>query len=139
MEINFEDILIAPLDFDNPIKERINYIFTTIFKIFGQYLYTEMQLVNIETSKNILGLDFLANPKLDEYIKYYSVEILPQPGYDLNDEGNNNPICEIEFQLNDKILLEKRQYVQLIDILGEVGGLMEFIVITILLFYMNQS
>ena len=59
--------------------------------------------------------------------KYDSLEIIPQPGYDLNDVTNNYPIVEIEFQLNDKIMLEKRQYIQLIDVLGEVGGLMEII------------
>ena len=62
------------------------------------------------------------------------MEILPQPGYDLNDETNNNPICEIEFQLKDKILLEIRQYDQLIDVLGEVGGFMELITIKFRLF-----
>ena len=127
MEINFEDILITPLDYEHPIKERINNIFTTIFKIFGQYLYSEMQLVHIETTNNIIGLDFLTNPKHGQYIKYDLVEILPQPGYDINDEINNNQKCEIEFQCNDKILFEKRQIVQLIDVLGEVGGLMELI------------
>ena len=45
LEINFEDILITPFDFEHPIKERINTVFTTIFKIFRQYLYTEMQLL----------------------------------------------------------------------------------------------
>ena len=32
-----------------------------------------------------------------------------------------------EFVLGDKILLEKRQYIQLIDVLGEVGGFMEIV------------
>jgi len=127
LEVQFEDILITPLNFDSPVKERINLIYTSIFKTFGQYMYTEMQLVNIETSTNIIGFDFLSNPKTDYFIKYYSLEIIPQPGYDLNDETNNYPIVEIEFQLNEKILLEKRQYIQLIDVLGEVGGLMEII------------
>ena len=125
-EINFEDILITPLNYDNPVKERINYVYTTIFKKFGQFLYVEMELVNIETSTNIIGFDFLTTPKLDSFIKYDSVEIIPQPGYDLDDELNNS-IAEIEFQLNDKILLEKRNYIQFIDVLGEIGGLMEII------------
>ena len=86
-----------------------------------------MHLVNIETSTNIFGFNFLTNPKVDHFIKYDSLEIIPQPGYDLNDVTNNYPIVEIEFQLNDKIMLEKRQYIQLIDVLGEVGGLMEII------------
>ena len=74
-----------------------------------------------------MDLIFLTNPKVDHFIKYDSLEIIPQPGYDLNDVTNNYPIVEIEFQLNDKIMLEKRQYIQLIDVLGEVGGLMEII------------
>ena len=86
-----------------------------------------MQFVNIETSTNIIGFDFLTKPKKEYFIKYNSIEIIPQPGYDLNDEANEYPICDVEFQLNDKILSEKRQYIQLIDVLGEVGGLMEII------------
>ena len=38
-----------------------------------------------------------------------------------------NPVVIFELQLNDKILLEKRYYIQLIDVLGEIGGLMEII------------
>ena len=55
LEIDFEDILITPFNYDSPVKERINLIYTTIFKTFGQYLFTEMHLVNIETSTNIFG------------------------------------------------------------------------------------
>ena len=127
LEINFEDIIITPLNFGTPIKEKINLIYTTVFKTFGQYLYTEMQFVNIETSTNIIGFDFLTEAKSENFIKYNSLEIIPQPGYDLNDETNEYPICEVEFQLNDKILREKRQYIQFIDVLGEVGGLMGII------------
>ena len=123
----FEDILINPLNYETPIKEQINSLYTYVYKYFGQYMFVEMQLVNIETSTNIIGFDFLTKPKIDEFIKYYSLEILPEPGYDLDDEKNDYPVCEVEFTLNDKILVEKRQYIQLVDILGEVGGLMEFL------------
>ena len=125
--ITLEDILITPLNFKYPIKERTNELYTTLFKTFGQYLYIEMQLVNIETNNNIIGFDFLTKEKTEEYIKYDTLEIIPQPGYDLDDENNNYPVCEIEIQLKDKVLSEKRQYTQLIDVLGEVGGFMEII------------
>ena len=125
--ITLEDIFITPLNFKHPIKERTNELYTTLFKTFGQYLYVEMQLVNIETNNNIIGFDFLTKEKSEEYIKYDTLEILPQPGYNLDDENNDYPVCEIEFQLKDKVLSEKRQYTQLIDVLGEVGGFMEII------------
>ena len=97
LEIIFEDILITPIKYETPIKETLNFVYTTIYKTFGQYLYTEMQLVNIETTTNIFGFDFLTNPKIEKFIKYYSLEIIPQPGYNLDEEDNNYPICEIEF------------------------------------------
>ena len=125
--IKLEDILITPLKFNKPVQERTNELYTTLFKNFGQYLYIEMQLVSIETNKNIIGFDFLTGNKVENFIKYDTLEIIPQPGYDLEDKNNNYPICEIEFQLKDKILSEKRQYTQLIDVLGEVGGFMEII------------
>ena len=124
--ISFKDILVTPFNYSYPIKERINSLYTTVFKNYGQFMYTEMEIVNIETSTNIIGFDFLTSPKVEEFIKYDSLEIIPQPGYDLDEEENDYAICEIEFQLNDKILTEKKQYIQLLDILGEVGGLMEF-------------
>ena len=125
--IILEDIIITPLKFERPVKERTNELYTTLYKTFGQYLYIEMQLVSIETNKNIIGFDFLTNEKIENFIKYDTLEIIPQPGYDLNDKSNNYPVCEVEFQLKDKILSEKRGYTQLIDVLGEVGGFMEFI------------
>ena len=125
--IALEDILITPLNFKYPVKERTNELYTTLFKTFGQYLYIEMQLVNIETNNNIIGFDFLTKEKSQEYIKYDTLEIIPQPGYNLDDENNDYPVCEIEFQLKDKVLSEKRQYTQLFDVLGEVGGFMEII------------
>ena len=126
-KIYFQDILLTPINYISPAKERYNFLDTNIFKNTGQYLYTEMQLVKIETSTNIIGFDFLTQSKVEDFIKFDNVEIIPYPGYNLDDETNNFPILIFEFLLNDKIMHEKRQYLQLIDILGEIGGLMEII------------
>ena len=122
--VYLQDILITPNNFKYPIKPRKNFIYTTFYKNFGQYLFTEMQVVDIETNNNIMGLDFFGKNKHERYLRYDTLEILPQPGYDLNDESNNYPVGEICLQLKDKILTEKRQYTQLLDVLSEVGGFM---------------
>ena len=127
LEILLEDIILTPFDYKNPVQPKVNILYTTIFKNFGQYLYTEMQLIKIETNTNMIGFDFFQQKKIEHFIKYDTLEIIPQPGYNLEDDNNNFPICEIEFQLKDKILLEKRQYIQLFDILGEIGGFMEIV------------
>ena len=87
LKLYFEDILLTPVNYDNPIKERINFLDAGIFFNVGEYLYNEMQLVRIETSNNIIGFDFLSNPKVNEFIKFDNVEIIPQPGYNLDDES----------------------------------------------------
>jgi hypothetical protein len=81
------------------------------------------------TSTNIIGFDFLTDLKTEEFIKFEHEEILPYPGYNIDDDEENDfyPVSIFELQLNDKILLEKRYYIQLIDVLGEIGGLMEII------------
>ena len=126
-KVFFRDIIITPLNFKNPVKNKINFLNTEIYRGLGQYLHMEMQLVKIETSTNIIGFDFLTEPKSEQFIKFEHEEILPYPGYNLfDDEENFNYAVSIfELQLNDRILLETRSYIQLIDVLGEIGGLME--------------
>ena len=123
--VYFEDLILTPTNFQNPVKGRINFVNTEIYFNLGIYLYTELQLVKIETSTNIIGFDFLTEPKLQEYIKFEKEQVYPNPGY--NDEENSYPLGTYEVQLNDKILFEKREYVQLVDVLGEIGGFMEII------------
>ena len=125
--VYFEDIILTPLNYDDPIKERINYLSSDIYKDLGQYLYTELQIVKIETSTNIIGFEFLTDPKLEEFVKFDKELSYTYPGYNLGDPDNESPVNVFEIQLNDKILLEKRQYIKLIDVLGEIGGLMEML------------
>ena len=123
--VYIEDINLTPLNFTHPVKKKISSLNTEIFKNLGQYLHSQMQLVKIETGTNIIGFDFLTEPKVEEFIKYDKEVILPYPGYNLDDVDNTYPTTIFEIQLNDRILLEKRTYVQLIDVLGEIGGFME--------------
>ena len=125
--IYFEDVNLTPLNFNNPVKKKISSVNTEIFRDLGQYLYSEMQVVRIETSTNMIGFDFFTEPKIENFIKYDKGIILSYPGYNVLDENNTYPSTIFELQLNDRILLEKRKYVQLIDVLGEIGGFMEII------------
>ena len=96
-----------------------------------------MQLVRIETSTNNIGFDFLTNPKIEEFMKFDREQVIPYPGFHIG-EKSTFPISIFEVLLNDKILLEKRQYIQLIDVLGEIGGLLEIIYSFHLLFQIEH-
>jgi hypothetical protein len=62
--------MLTPLNYKSLVKERFNSLTTQIYNEMGQYLLTEMQLVRIETSTNIIGFDFLTNPKIEEFMKF---------------------------------------------------------------------
>ena len=121
--IYFQDIMLTPLNYSNPVKNKINSLNTQIYKNLGQYLYAEMQMVKIETSRNIIGFDFLTEPKSEEFIKFDNEVIFPYPGSSL--DNGYSPMSIFELRINDRILLENRHYVQLIDALGEIGGFMD--------------
>ena len=126
MIIKLEDILLNPKDYNFPTKPRVTDIYSYIFKNIGQYIYIEMQMVNIETNDNLIGFDFFEKQRSEFYLRFGGVSTVPTPGYNLDDEEYEFPICEFEIQLKDNFFSEKRQYTQLIDVLGEVGGFMEF-------------
>ena len=104
------DIITTPEDFKNPVDYINNYFYVYLYKDYGQYLYTQMQFVSIETDYNMIGFDFFTDIKIDNFIKYEDIWFLPKPGYDLDDEENEESICEFEVQLTNRILIEKRSY-----------------------------
>ena len=73
LKVFFEDIDITPLNYENPVKEKLNFLDAGTYSNIGAYLYSEMQYIRIETSTNIIGFDFFSNPKIDEYIKFDNV------------------------------------------------------------------
>ena len=117
----------TPLNFSYPVKRKISAFNTEIFRNLGQYLYNEMQVVKVETLTNIIGFDFFTEPRIEEFIKFDKQLLLSYPGYNVLDENNTYPATIFEIQLNDRILLEKREYVKLIEVLGDIGGYFEII------------
>ena len=80
----------------------------------------------LETDDDITGLNFWAEPKVERYPKYdESYIITAPPSRDIIKYGD--PLCEVNLQLAAKVLTTKRKYMTLLDVLGDVGGLMELL------------
>ena len=126
-----EDIELTPRDHDNPIQQLERDIPGPTYLELYQMIYVYMQLVIIETDDNIIGFEALSNTNVQKHLKYETSWIISRPLFfnktvfdpdepaaDLND---------ITTQLSPNVLTQKRTYVQLIDVLGDVGGLMEIV------------
>ena len=92
-------------------------------------MFSYLQIVNIETDEDITGLNFFSdNIRKQQYTRYENSFIITSPLlYGDILEGPRRPIADVTLQLAAKVLTEKRQYTQLIDVLGDVGGLMEIL------------
>ena len=121
-----QDIELTPQDYENPVRYQEREISGTSFRGLLPQITVEMQIVIIETDNNIIGFEGLSNSKIDKYLKYDSVTInaIPITSVISTPETSMN-LNEIKIQLSSNILYQKRAYTQLIDVLGDVGGLME--------------
>ena len=121
-----QDIELTPQDYENPVRYQEREISGTSFRGLLPQITVEMQIVIIETDNNIIGFEGLSNSKIDKYLKYDSVTInaIPITSLISTPETSMN-LNEIKIQLSSNILYQKRAYTQLIDVLGDVGGLME--------------
>ena len=130
IEGKIEDIELTPRDHDNPVEQLERDITGPTYKDLYQMIYVYMQLVIIETDDNIIGFEALSNTKTEKHLKYDTSWIVSKPIIEMEGNAFTNPslsLNEITIQLSPTVLTQKRTYVQLIDVLGDVGGLMEII------------
>ena len=128
IDTKLQDIELMPQDYENPVRFLEREITGTSFKGLFPQITVEMQIVIIETDNNIIGFEGLSNLKIDKYLKYDSktINAIPMESV-ISTFGVSINLNEITFQLSPNILYQKRTYTQLIDVLGDVGGLMEII------------
>ena len=132
--VNTAELLIQsndlnPEDYKTPIIRKEVDMNSPVFKDEFQLMYSYLQIVNIETDEDITGLNFFTNTiRKQQYLRYSHSFIITSPlifGDILG--GPNRPVADSTLQLHAQVLTEKRQYTQLIDVLGDVGGLMEIV------------
>ena len=129
VELKFQDNDLNPEDFKTPVIRRELDMNSPVFMNLYQLVFSYIQIVNIETDEDITGLNFFTDTiRKEQYTKYDESFIIasPSPCTDILTE-KGCPVAEFTLQLAAKVLTQKRQYTQLIDVLGDVGGLMEIL------------
>ena len=128
IELKIQDNDLNPEDYKKPVIRTEKDMNSPVFKDLYQLIYSYIQIVNIETDEDITGLNFFTDTiRKEQYIKYENSFLIASPLFygDILETGG--PICDATLQLSARVLTEKRQYTQLIDVLGDVGGLMEIL------------
>lgn len=125
LEFKIEDNLIIPEVYETPREPQRKDINAAVFLDMYQKIYAYLQIVFIETDDDITGLNFLAKNRLEKYQKLESSKVIALPADDQILNKTNEPVCDITLQLDQKVLTTKRKYTTLLEVLGDVGGLME--------------
>jgi hypothetical protein len=124
-QFKMQDIELTPQDYKSPIQVREKDIAGPVYSTLYQQIYAYLQVTNIETDEDIIGFG-LSNIKHEKYLKYDESWIISAPMAD-DIYTSGNALCVITVQLSEKALTQKRTYTTLMEVLGDVGGLMEFI------------
>ena len=128
IELKIQDNDLNPEDYKKPVIRRQLDMNSPVFKDLFQLIYSYLQIVNVETDEDITGLNFFTDTiRRQTFLKYESSFIITAPSFYGDILLSGGPIADVTLQLAAKVLTEKRQYVQLIDVLGDVGGLMEIL------------
>jgi len=115
-----EDYDITPYDFNHPVKPKLDINTCPISLDQYQSFVGYYQLANIETDHNLFGFEALADIRSEKYLIYHSALIMATKM--LPDQIS---VIQYYIMMTEKILTNQRTYTQLIDVLGDVGGLME--------------
>ena len=125
-----QDIELTPQDYKSPTQEIEKDISGPVYSDLKQQIYAYLQVTNIETDEDIIGFG-LSNIKKEKFLKYDESWIISAPMegdmFATTKPEEPIPFSVITVQLSEKALTQKRQYTTLIEVLGDVGGLMEVI------------
>jgi hypothetical protein len=126
LEFKMQDMELSPEIYKTPMKPTEKDINTPVYRDLHQHIYSYLQIIFLETDEDLIGFDAFSKTKKEQFIKYdesWLIAAPPKGEMFTTDE----PICDVSLQLAAKVLTQRRTYVKLIEILGDVGGLMEFI------------
>ena len=115
-----EDYDITPYDFNHPVKPKLDINTCPVSLDQYQTFVGYYQLANIETDHNLFGFEALSDIRSEKYLIYHSALIMATKM--LPDQIS---VIQYYIMMTEKILTNQRTYTQLIDVLGDVGGLME--------------
>ena len=124
ISFQMEDIELTPKNYHSPVRARDVDIYTTVGKNLFKEIHAYFQVVNIETDMDFIGFDEIENIKSEIFLKYDEMIIMSNLiESDIYQTGQ--PFCDFTIKLSENVRTQRRTYIKLISILGDVGGLME--------------
>ncbi len=124
--VKMEDIELTPQKYKEPVQVRTRELSAPVMDSLYNNIQAYFHIISIQTDNEIIGFDGLSNKAVEKHFKY-------DVTFMVNSINNKLPTdtgeiyCNIQLQLTEQMISIDRTYTKLIEVLGDVGGLMEFI------------
>ena len=119
-----ENVELTPYNYSYPVRGRNQDIYFPVSKKLYQEMHIFFQYIIIETDLDILGIEELRKYKTQNFLKYHSqIEMRSLIENNIYESGDD--FCAVTIKLVDEVRIQKRTYTKLLNVLGDIGGLME--------------
>ena len=127
VSFKMQDIELTPQIYSTPVQLRGKEVNSPASKNLFQNINAYFQIVELETDNDVVGFEGLSQIKKEKYLKYDGPIVLSRLNDDYSQYKPGQALCDVTVQLTEQVLTIKRTYTKLIEVLGDVGGLMEVI------------
>ena len=127
VSFKMQDIELTPQIYSTPIQLRGKEVNSPASKNLFQNINAYFQIVELETDNDVVGFEGLTNIKKEKYLKYDGPIVLSRLIDNYSEYKPGQALCDVTVQLTEQVLTIKRTYTKLIEVLGDVGGLMEVV------------
>jgi hypothetical protein len=128
--VKMEDIELTPQNYKNPIQVRTRELTAPVMDSLYNNIQAYFHIIDIKTDNDIIGLGFdgLSNKIQEKHFKYDVTFMVNSMNTEEKLPTNTGEAyCNIQLQLTEQMISIERTYTKLIEVLGDVGGLMEFV------------
>ena len=124
--VKMEDIELTPQKYNSPIQVRTRELSAPVMDSLYNNIQAYFHIIDMQTDNDILGFEMITNKVREKHFKYDVTFMVNSINTDLpTDTGE--AYCNIQLQLTEQMISIERTYTKLVEVLGDVGGLMEFI------------
>ena len=124
--VKMEDIELTPQKYSSPVQVRTRELSAPVMDSLYNNIQAYFHIIDMQTDNDILGFEMITNKVREKHFKYDVTFMVNSINTDLpTDTGE--AYCNIQLQLTEQMISIERTYTKLIEVLGDVGGLMEFI------------
>ena len=124
--VKMEDIELTPQLFKTPVQVRTRELTAPVMDSLYNNIQAYFHIIEIQTDNDILGFEAFSIKKKEKHFKY-DVTFMVNSINSVLPTNSGEAYCNIQLQLTEQMISIDRTYTKLIEVLGDVGGLMEFV------------